>query len=222
MLKPQLSKKVASRPPGRRAGSDSEKVRQGLLDAARKLFLSYEFRAVSVRQIAQEAEVNPAMVNYYFGGKRGLYVAMVEQVLETFQILDTGQHDAEPLAVEDFISRYMQFLAENPWWPNFIIREVLFGEEKFRQMVAEKFAKTFAGVLMQAVDKEKQSGNYRSNLRADFAGWSLMGMMVFPFLTRPLAKKVFGGELDQDNIRALISHTCDLFRLGAGSPEMKS
>ncbi|MBL4819671.1 MAG: TetR/AcrR family transcriptional regulator, partial [Gammaproteobacteria bacterium] len=65
---------------GRPIGGDSEKVKQKLLDAARQLFISCEFKAVSVRQIAKSAGVNGAMVNYYFGGKRGLYLAMVEQV----------------------------------------------------------------------------------------------------------------------------------------------
>jgi len=193
-MKPQLIRNAELRTPGRRVGGDSEKVRQDLLDAARKLFLSYEFRAVSVRQIAQEAEVTPAMVNYYFGGKRGLYVAMVEQVLESFQTLIPDNNRAASSAVDGFVIRYMEFLAENPWWPNFIIREVLFGEEAFRQTVAEKFGKTFAGVLMQAIEGEKLAGNYRSDLSTELTGWSLMGMMIFPFLTRPLARQVFGAD----------------------------
>jgi AcrR family transcriptional regulator len=202
------------RPLGRPAGRDNEQVKQQLLEAARQLFLSYEFKAVSIRQIAEIAGVNGAMVNYYFGGKRGLYLAMVEQVVKSMEAPLNEMRQQKTQSVSDFITAYMQFLGNNPWWPNFMIREVLFGEEEFRETVAQKFSESFAQVLIQAVGHEVEAGNFRDGLKPELATWSLMGMMVFPFLSRPIAQRVLQSEIDASNIDNLIRHTCDLFNNG--------
>lgn len=51
--------------------------RDHILDAAEKLFATKGFDATSVRDIGQEADVNIAMLNYYFGSKEGLFHELV-------------------------------------------------------------------------------------------------------------------------------------------------
>lgn len=52
--------------------------RQNILLAAEKLFGRYGYHAVSIRQIADEANVPLALVGYYFGQKHELYRAIFE------------------------------------------------------------------------------------------------------------------------------------------------
>lgn len=202
------------RSPGRPQASEGDRVKGELLAAARQLFLSYQFKAVSVRQIAELAGVNAAMVNYYFGGKRGLYLAMVEEVFHALEKplgeLNRQRHDS----VREFIGAYMGFLAANPWWPNFVIREVLFGEEEMRQSIVEKFTATFAQVMIGAINGEIRDGHYRPDLQPELATWSLMGMMVFPFLSRPIASQLLHRKVNDQAINQLIEHTGELFEHG--------
>ncbi len=208
------SRPATGRSLGRPAGGDGERVRQDLLAAARQLFLSYEFKAVSVRQIASQAGVNAAMVNYYFGGKQGLYLAMVDEVFSALEkpMRELSQQNHE--SVREFVTGYMQFLAGNPWWPNFVIREVMFGEQQIRQSIIEKFSASFARGLIDAVDDGVKSGRYRTDLEPELATWSLLGMMVFPFLSRPIARHLFRQDLNESTVNKLITHTCDLFENG--------
>jgi AcrR family transcriptional regulator len=61
---------------GRRpAGEDT---RAALLEAASTVFTEQGFDGATVRTIAARAEVDPAMVNHWFGGKEGLFAAAVE------------------------------------------------------------------------------------------------------------------------------------------------
>jgi AcrR family transcriptional regulator len=53
--------------------------KEQILSAAEKLFALRGFDATSVRDICQEADVNVAMVNYYFGSKDGMFREMVAQ-----------------------------------------------------------------------------------------------------------------------------------------------
>jgi len=54
-----------------------ERTRSRLLDAAESLFAAKGFHGVTVRAIAREAESDPALVAYYFGGKRELFDAVL-------------------------------------------------------------------------------------------------------------------------------------------------
>ncbi|HEU4552458.1 MAG TPA: TetR family transcriptional regulator, partial [Chitinophaga sp.] len=47
-----------------------------ILDAAERLFAMHGFHGASVRDIAQEADVNIAMISYYFGSKERLIEAI--------------------------------------------------------------------------------------------------------------------------------------------------
>lgn len=60
---------------GRRAGS--EDTRGAILSAARLAFAEYGFHGATIRGIAAEAEVDPALVHHYFGSKEDLFGAAI-------------------------------------------------------------------------------------------------------------------------------------------------
>lgn len=61
---------------GRRSGEST--ARDDILEAARKLFSDNGFDRTTLRQVADSAGVDPALISHYFGNKRGLFVAAVE------------------------------------------------------------------------------------------------------------------------------------------------
>lgn len=71
---------TAARPPAKRRAAPPAKPdrRQNILLAAEKLFAKYGYHAVSIRHIADEAQVPLALVGYYFGAKHELYRAIFE------------------------------------------------------------------------------------------------------------------------------------------------
>lgn len=71
---------------------DSEATRARLLEAARKAFSDTGYERTTVRQIAAEAGVNPALINRYFGGKEQLFSEAVAIDLQ-LPSLDHVPHD---------------------------------------------------------------------------------------------------------------------------------
>ncbi|MFF0544978.1 TetR/AcrR family transcriptional regulator [Nocardia thailandica] len=61
---------------GRRPGSSG--ARQAILDAARARFARGGFDKTSIRAVAADAGVDPALVHHYFGTKQELFAAAVE------------------------------------------------------------------------------------------------------------------------------------------------
>ena len=66
------------RPPGPpERQRDAERTRRALLDAARAEFAAKGLAGARVGTIAERAGVNKQLISYYFGGKQGLYDAIL-------------------------------------------------------------------------------------------------------------------------------------------------
>ncbi len=65
----------AGRPPGRPRGSSD--TRESILDAARRAFAAQGYEGATIRAVAADAGVDPALVHHYFGTKEGVFAAAV-------------------------------------------------------------------------------------------------------------------------------------------------
>lgn len=54
---------------GTRRAREIENLRRAILDAARELFYEQDYRAVSMRKIAEKVEYSPAAIYRYFSDK---------------------------------------------------------------------------------------------------------------------------------------------------------
>ncbi|AQZ68057.1 TetR family transcriptional regulator [[Actinomadura] parvosata subsp. kistnae] len=73
------------RRPGRRPGAAD--TRGEILTAARRVFSEKGFDKATVRGIAREAQVDPALVHHYFETKEGMFAAAMELPINPQQIL---------------------------------------------------------------------------------------------------------------------------------------
>jgi AcrR family transcriptional regulator len=83
---------------GRRPGPNT--TRAAIEDSARKLFAELGYERTSLRQVALQAGVDPALVSHYFGKKRDLFLAVVELPLDPAAAIDmvvSGDHDTAGL-----------------------------------------------------------------------------------------------------------------------------
>jgi AcrR family transcriptional regulator len=70
---------------GRRKGRPD--TREAILVAAREVFADQGYDGASIRAIAAEASVDPALVHHYFGTKQQLFLATVEAPVDPTQVL---------------------------------------------------------------------------------------------------------------------------------------
>lgn len=82
------------RPPG------SSDVAERILSVAREHFLRHGYVDTSVRSIAREVGVSHTLVNYHFGGKGGLFAAVLDLVMGPGQVLDrvADEHEGPEFA----------------------------------------------------------------------------------------------------------------------------
>jgi AcrR family transcriptional regulator len=70
---------------GRRPGNQD--TRQSILDAARTVFAERGFDKASIRAIATEAKVDPALVHHYFGTKEKLFLASMNAPINPAELI---------------------------------------------------------------------------------------------------------------------------------------
>ncbi|WP_248959762.1 TetR/AcrR family transcriptional regulator [Sphaerisporangium perillae] len=73
------------RRPGRRRGSAD--TRGQIIAAARKIFAEKGFDKATIRGIAREAEVDPALVHHYFDTKDGIFVAAMQLPVDPAKVI---------------------------------------------------------------------------------------------------------------------------------------
>jgi AcrR family transcriptional regulator len=207
---------------GRPASAADAQVREALLSAARNLFLRYGFRAVSSRQVAASAGVNPAMIHYYFDGKEGLYRAMLESAIAPIvSRLQAMLGEPRSADVDGLVRTYMQVLAANPWIPGLIVREVLTPDGSFRQAFVRDFAGRFAPMLRNIIGREIERGRLGGDLDPSLTVVSILGLALFPFISLPVTTRVLGIDASEAGIEKLITHTVRVLLHGIARGEQR-
>ncbi|MFF2843004.1 TetR family transcriptional regulator [Paenarthrobacter sp. NPDC057981] len=96
---------------GRRSPEDHS--REAIVAAARTLFAEQGFDGTSLRQVAREASVDPAMVHHFFKGKDELFAASVELPADPAAVLSDVEN-VEPTVRAEAIVRVVLELWEGP------------------------------------------------------------------------------------------------------------
>ena len=200
----------ARKQPGRPPSSSDQTVRQQLLAAARGLFAQQGYDGVSIRQVAETAAVNPAMIHYYFGSKQGLYEAMLTDTFTPLierlsAVLGASADDAG--ALRNFFSLYMHTLGANPWMPPLILREVVAEGGRLRGWFIQQFAARGGGLLTRLIEREQAAGRIRTDADPSLTALSMVSLAVFPFVAMPVTREVFGMRVKTDYLDRLVEHT---------------
>lgn len=166
---------------------------QKIKEAARKVFLEFGFDGCTSRQIAKEAGINVALVNYYFKSKNQLFQLVFKAVMEDFlnTMLEVFKTD---LSLENkvriFIEREFEFLSKHPDIPLFVIGQLSKkqGCNLSELGLLQQLAAT--GVFEQCI-KAQEEGKMRK-----VEIFSIMTILKanchFPVMARPLIQDIHG------------------------------
>lgn len=195
--------KPAARSRGRRGGGADTKA--ALLDAAKAVFAEFGYDNATVRMIAARAEVDPAMVNHWFGGKQGLFGAAVLELpigpLELFEHLKAGT--AETLG-ERMVRMFLTVWDNDGGRLPALMRSVTQQPEAARA-VREIFVERVILPLIAQLDLDQPE------LRAILCGTQMVGLGLLRYVLKfePIA------SLDREAVVGLVAPNLQRYLTGS-------
>ena len=175
--------------------STEEKIKA----AARKVFTQKGYSATRTRDIAEEAGLNLALLNYYFRSKEKLFeLIMAEKMQQFFGVMVPVLNNAGTTLenkVTIIAENYIDLITENPELPIFILHEIKNSPDNFIKILGNPDFIT-KSVLMKQI-RQKQPG-----LNPLHFLFTLLGMCVFPFIVRPVFQKM--GAVDEKTFQKMM------------------
>jgi len=162
-----------------------------IYEAARRIFISKGMEGARMQEIADEAGMNKALLHYYFRSKENLFKAVFKDTFSKFFVKVKDTLSSEVSAKEKlivFIDNYIDLIMANPYVPQFIINEINRDPQVLKTLMFE------SGVEPQKVLElffDKVQLNNLSKLDPRHIVVSLLGMLIFPFIARPLLQMVY-------------------------------
>ena len=172
-------------------------------NAARIVFHQKGFAATRTRDIADEAGINLALLNYYFRSKKKLFdIIMVESLQGFIQSMEgvfNNEQTTLTNKIETLVNNYIDLLIEKPDIPLFVLSELRTNPKELLSKIDIKnflLKSYFLKQFKLYVKEEKITLNPLHVLL------NLMGMIVFPFIASPGIKTL--GGIKQEEFNALM------------------
>lgn len=112
-----------------------------ILEAAEQLFASQGFHGTSVRDIAHEADVNIAMISYYFGSKEKLIEAIFLKRIHAWKLVleDLLKDNTQSFEArfDGLVETYVQRVMSNPCFHLMMIRAQIQTDIKVNELIHE-------------------------------------------------------------------------------------
>lgn len=178
----------------------NSKTRDAIMEAAGKIFAEEGYPKATVRNICKHAGANIAAINYHFGDKKGLYLAVLKHYQKiAFQthppdlgIKETQKPEEKLRAfIRAFLMRIMDE-GRPTWFGKLLTREFTQPTWAFDILVEETIRPSYK-ILMGIVAAILGTGAKERNVR--LCSMSIVGQCLYFRHSHPVITRLFPGEV---------------------------
>ncbi len=175
-----------------------------ILDVAERVFAEKGFDGASTRLISGEAGVNMAMLNYYFGSKEGLFLAIIERKISHFQNILQNLGNKDNIStwekMETYIELYGDKIVNNNCFQQLLYKEMVMNRgnelsDKLREMLMKN-----VGELERILKEGIKSGEFNDNIDIPMVIAALYGTKNYIINTPLMASPLLGYDIRDDEM----------------------
>lgn len=139
-----------------------------IIESSEKLFAKHGFDATSVRQIADEGEINIAMISYYFGNKEKLLEAIF-----TYRVIDSSQRLEAMLnnkslssfqRIEQLIDYYIERFFKQSDFYKIMMREQVNNRRENTHQLILNFKIKLQEIFKKFIQDGQKEGSFKKNI----------------------------------------------------------
>lgn len=203
-------RRAGQRHTGRRAGDSG--TRDAILDSARRLFGVRGYNGATIRAIAADARVDPALVHHFYGSKERLFAAAMELPVVPSEVITAALADgARPPGAS--VGEHMVRSALTIWEAagvrdafQGLLRSAMTSEQA-AAMLREFLTEAILGPVASVADSTDPEG---AAFRASMVASQMLGLAM----TRYVLKFGEVAAASQDELVAAIGPTVDRYLTG--------
>lgn len=173
----------------------SEKQVQ-IMESAEKLFAARGYDGTSVRDIAETAGINLAMVSYYFGSKEKLFEAMFSYRSEYFKLqLETmvANNELEPMEkMYVLIDQYISKLTSQQMFHRIMAREQMMNNNGFIADQIHGLKVRNQALIRQLIREGQEKGVFKNEVDVPLLMMTMIGTVSHLVTTQHFYKEMNG------------------------------
>jgi AcrR family transcriptional regulator len=184
---------------------DANKSKKMIISSAMNLFAKDGYDGVSMDLIAKNANINKAMIYYYFKNKAKLYEVVVKNLLdEICENIDIeSKNCTKPIEeLKSFIFTFAKFAKENPYLPSLMLAELSTGGKNLPEEMFAGLKKIF--LLLNGILKRGEEKGCFNDIIPILIHFMIIGTINLFITTKELRVKV-GKKFDED-----VCNSCDI------------
>lgn len=179
--------------------NDPEKVKRNILDVATKEFSSKGLSGARIDEIAAKTHTSKRMVYYYFGGKEGLYVAVLEDAYSKIRAIET-QLDLDHLDPEAALRRLVGFTFDyegsNQDFINLVMNENIHkGQYLSKSKLIRKLNVPAINEVKRVYERGCAAKVFRSGLDPIDIHWAISALCFFNVSNRHTFSIIFDRDM---------------------------
>lgn len=185
---------------------DKDKIdkKDHILDVAEKVFSELGFDGASTRTISGEAGVNMAMLNYYFGSKEGLFLAVFNRKITSFQNLLQNLGSDDSITAWNKIEKYIELYAER------VVNNNCFQKLLYQEMAMQRrgdLSDKLSEMLMKNVSEVRKilqdgidNGEFNKDTDMEMVIATIYGTKNFIINAPQLTSNMLGYDIQNDKL----------------------
>jgi AcrR family transcriptional regulator len=177
---------------------DPEGVKQNIVEVATEEFALNGLAGARIDEIAARTRFSKRMIYYYFGGKEGLYLAVLENA---YRLVREGEAklDVEGLAPVDALKKLVEFTFDHHHQHEDFIRMVMsenihHGEYLERSKVIRQLNVSAIDTIASVYKRGVSDGTFRKGLDPIELHWQVSALCFFNVSNRATFSKIFGRD----------------------------
>jgi AcrR family transcriptional regulator len=191
---------------------DAERTRAEILDVASHEFADQGYAGARVDEIAAKTRTTKRMIYYYFGGKEGLYLAVLERAYGHIRSLEQ-QLDVDHLEPIDALRQLAELTFDHhESHQDFVrlvsIENIHYAQHLLQSSSREVLAAPALDVLTRIMERGRAAGVFRDDLDALDVHMIISAFCVFRGANRYTFQAIFGRDLldpeRRDHLRTMI------------------
>ncbi|MFD7072708.1 TetR/AcrR family transcriptional regulator [Nocardioides sp. NPDC059952] len=184
---------------------DAERTRSELIEVATEVFSEQGYSGARVDEIAERTRTTKRMIYYYFGGKEGLFLAVLEAAYRRIRELEQSLHagDLEPV---DAIRRIAELTFDHHVnHPDFIrlvsVENIHRGRHMEKVESLRELGAPAASVLDEVLARGRASGELRADVDAVDVHMMISAYCVFQVANSATFGFLFGRDMLAPDVR---------------------